>query len=374
MAIRLLHTADWQIGRKFSGFGDEPGVLLAVERLRTVERIAALAAERNVDAVLVAGDVCETNAVKDETLRRLMNATRAFGGPWIFLPGNHDSALAESVWTRMQRLGPPGNLRFALVPEPILLVGDSLAVLPAPLQRRHEPRDITEWFDAARTPDHAVRIGLAHGSVANRLPRPSEAPNTIADDRSEQARLDYLALGDWHGTLEIALRTWYSGTPEPDRFRDNDPGNVLVVTLEGPGAVPVVERIPVGHYRWTYFEQHVSGVEDAHTLDGLLAEASEPERIVAELVLSGTVDLSLRRRIEEIVDRHAARYCVLRVNRVALVAEPTDDDLDRIDQMGFIRAAIDELRLRARNPADGEQQVARAALERLYAEHLRLGG
>ncbi|HEX4079078.1 MAG TPA: DNA repair exonuclease [Rhizomicrobium sp.] len=374
MPVRLLHTADWQIGKRFSGFGDEAGVLLCVQRLKTVERVAALAAERNVDVVLVAGDVCETNTVKDETLRRLMNATRAFGGPWILLPGNHDSALVESVWTRMQRLGLPGNLRLALTPEPILLLGDSLAILPAPLQRRHEARDITEWFDEAKTPDHAVRVGLAHGSVANRLPRPSEAPNTIADDRSERARLDYFALGDWHGTLGIAPRTWYSGTPEPDRFRDNDPGNVLIVALDGPGAAPIVERVPVGHFCWTSIEQRVSREEDANTLDESLAAAPEPERIVAELRLSGTVDLALRRRIEDVVARHAARYHVLRTDMEALVAEPTDDDLDRIDRMGFIRAAIDELRLRARNPADPEQQTARAALERLYVEHLRLGG
>jgi DNA repair exonuclease SbcCD nuclease subunit len=374
MPVRLLHTADWQIGKRFSGFGDEAGVLLCVQRLKTVERIAALAAERDVDVVLVAGDVCETNTVKDETLRRLMNATRAFAGPWILLPGNHDSALAESVWTRMKRLGLPGNLHLALAPEPILLLGDSLAILPAPLQRRHEPRDITEWFDEAKTPDHAVRIGLAHGSVANRLPRRSEAPNTIADDRSERARLDYLALGDWHGTCEIAPRTWYSGTPEPDRFRDNDPGNVLIVTFDGPGATPAIERVPVGHFRWTSFDHRVSGAEDADTLENLLADAAESERIVAELVLSGTVDLPLRARIEDIVDRHAARYRVLRADMDALVAEPTDDDLDRIDRMGFIRAAVDELRLRSQNPADPERQTARDAPQRLYTEHLRLGG
>lgn len=345
-----------------------------MQRLKTVERIAALAAERDVDAVLVAGDVCETNAVGDDTLRRLMNATRAFAGPWILLPGNHDSALVESAWTRMRQLGSPENLHFALKPEPILLAGDSLAVLPAPLARRHEARDITEWFDEAKTPGHAIRVGLAHGSIANRLPRPSEAPNTIADDRSERAKLDYLALGDWHGTIEIAPRTWYSGTPEPDRFRDNDPGNVLIVTLDGPGAAPRVERVPVGHFIWTTFEQQISSADDADTLDGMLAAAPQPERIVGELRLFGTVDLALRRRIEDIVGRHAARFHMLRADMEALVAEPTDDDLDCIDRMGFIRAAIDELRLKARNPADPEQQIARAALQRLYAEHIRLGG
>ena len=37
-------------------------------------------------------------------------------------------------------------------------------------------------------------------------------------DRAGHAAQDYLALGDWHGTRRIDARTWYSGTPEHDRF------------------------------------------------------------------------------------------------------------------------------------------------------------
>ena len=90
-------------------------------------------------------------------------------------------------------------------------------------------------MDAAATPAGALRVGLAHGSVAGRLPDDADAANPIAADRATGARLDYLALGDWHGTLEIAPRTWYAGTPEPDRFRANDAGNALLVELDGPG-------------------------------------------------------------------------------------------------------------------------------------------
>ena len=59
-------------------------------------------------------------------------------------------------------------------------------------------------------------------------------------DRAATARLDYLALGDWHGTRRIDARTWYSGTPEPDRFKANEPGNVLQVDIARAGAEPIV--------------------------------------------------------------------------------------------------------------------------------------
>jgi DNA repair exonuclease SbcCD nuclease subunit len=373
MTIRLLHTADWQVGKSFSNFEGDAGALLRTQRIKTIEHIAQIANERRVDVILVAGDVFETNAVADETLRRTLNAMQAFKGSWVLLPGNHDAALSDSVWTRLPRLGTTENIRLATMPEPIILLNDRLAILPAPLQRRHESSDLTEWFDAAVTPSGAFRIGLAHGSVANRLPQQSEAPNVISDTRSDTAKLDFLALGDWHGTLEIAPRTWYCGTPEPDRFRNNDCGNVLILTLAEPGQSPSIETVPVAQYGWKQFDYTVSGNEDAFALDEVLTAELEAERLVVSLTLRGAVDLAVRRQIEEIVEKHRARFHVLKIVDDGLVATPSDQDLDLIDTMGFVRSAIDQLLTKANNPSDSESQVARAALQKLYVEHLRMG-
>ena len=372
MTIKLLHTADWQIGKGFATFEGDPGALLRTQRIKTVEHIAKTANERQVDVILVAGDLFEINSVSDETLRRTLNAMRAFIGPWILLPGNHDPALSDSIWTRLPRLGLTDNVRLATTQDPILLLNDQLAVLPAPLQRRHEANDVTEWFDTAFTPVGAFRVGLAHGSVANRLPQQSEAPNVISDTRSETAKLDYLALGDWHGTLEIAPRTWYSGTPEPDRFRNNEHGNVLIVTLTEPGKSPTVEPVSVAHYGWKQLDHVVSGQEDVSALDTVLGAESNAERLVVRLALRGTVDLATRRHIEEILGRHQARFHALRIEDDELFASPSDQDLDSIDTMGFVRSAIDELQAKARNPGDADSQTAQRALQKLYVEHMRM--
>src|SRR5690606_18918450 len=116
-----------------------------------------------------------------------------------------------------------------------------------------------------------IRIGLAHGSVAGILPDTVDATNPIAADRAATARLDYLALGDWHGARRIGARTWYSGTPEPDRFKENEPGNVLQVDIAQPGAEPVVEVVPVAAYRWHEWERRVSVASDIDELEGRLA-------------------------------------------------------------------------------------------------------
>src|SRR5690606_23940259 len=152
MTVRILHTADWQLGKAFGQIPGDAGVLLRRQRLQTVARIAALARERAVDAVLVAGDVFETDAVSDDTLGRMVEAMRDYHGPWVLLPGNHDPALAEGVWQRLQRRRLPDNIPPALGARPLLLADGRLAILPAPLTRRHEVRDLTEAFDHMETP------------------------------------------------------------------------------------------------------------------------------------------------------------------------------------------------------------------------------
>ena len=49
---RILHTADWQIGRQYTTFPEEDAVPLAEARVAAVERLAALAVQHAADAVL----------------------------------------------------------------------------------------------------------------------------------------------------------------------------------------------------------------------------------------------------------------------------------------------------------------------------------
>src|SRR5690606_12699301 len=141
---RFLNPADWQIGRQYGQFSADDAPFLVEERFRAVERIAALATEQAVDAVLVAGDVFDTQTVEERTIRRLFNAMRGFDGLWLMIPGNHDAALAESVWQRAQRLQVmPPNVQVFLQPGVHGFPDHGFAVLAAPLTQRHTYNDLT---------------------------------------------------------------------------------------------------------------------------------------------------------------------------------------------------------------------------------------
>ncbi|MEX0605974.1 MAG: DNA repair exonuclease [Marinobacter sp.] len=369
---KFLHTADWQMGRVFSRFDTDDGAALAEARYASIERLAELATEQGCDAVLVAGDVFDAQMVSDRTIRRVFNAMVGFTGPWVLLPGNHDAALVESVWTRAQRLkAVPTNVLLALESGILSLAEQGIAVLAAPLTQRHTYSDLTEAFDAMLTPAGLIRVGLAHGSVLGILPDEIDATNPIAPDRAERANLDYLALGDWHGVKEVNERTWYSGTPEPERFRNNEAGYALVVEISESGAQPGVTRHDTAKYRWHQWREQLSVASD---LDELLKRLEQlPEDSVIDCRLEGTITLANDQRLTEALSIAGARYRSVSCDRAGLQLEPTDEDIAALHADGYLGEAINDLRALQRDESQTEARDALGILARLLKNRSAYG-
>ena len=340
---RFLHTADWQIGRAYTTFDAEVAPLLADARLAAVERLAQLASAHAVDAVLVAGDVFDAQTVSDKTIRRLFQALAGFAGPWLLISGNHDAALAESVWTRAQRLGcVPAHVHLLLQPQVRVFEAEGFAVLPAPLTQRHTYADTTAWMDAAATPAGLLRIGLAHGSVQGLLHDGIDSANPIDPQRCERAQLDWLALGDWHGMKLLGPRMAYSGTPEADRFPNNEPGYALLVDIAAPGALPQVQPLAVGHYQWQRKAWALQMDSDVAALRRWL-ETLGP-RDVVQLTLSGQLDWAQHQQLQAALGAAEARARHLVVEQQALRMAPTDEDLAHLQADGYVGELLAELR------------------------------
>lgn len=374
---KFLHTADWQIGRLYATFDPEHAPLLAEARITAVERLAVLATQHQVDAVLVAGDVFDAQTVSDRTVRRLFNALSGFPGPWLMISGNHDAALSESVWSRAQRLAAvPENVHMLLTPEPVYFEALGFAVLPAPLTQRHTYGDLTAWFDTAQTPDTLLRIGLAHGSLQGILAEDIDSANPIAPDRPERARLDYLALGDWHGTKVINSRLAYSGTPEPDRFKANEAGNALLVDIPAPGATPTLTVLPTAQFRWQTVEVHLQVESD---LDRLMTQLNGLQsHEVIQLVVSGQIGLHGHQQLLQRIGAAEARVRHLQADLTGLQLIPSDDDIARLQADGYLAEVIAELRAEALTDGGHTSQdaltILAAELMARTASHSATGG
>jgi DNA repair exonuclease SbcCD nuclease subunit len=357
--IHFLHTADWQIGTRFGQFSAEEGALLTEARFETVERIARLAAEKGVDAVLVAGDVFDQQTVSDRVIRRLFATMAGYTGPWFLISGNHDAAMPESVWSRAGHLNCiPANVQLLLTPQTVSF-NAGFSVLAAPLTQRHTYDDVTAFFDTAETPAGHIRIGLSHGSVMGRLPDAIDSANPIAEDRAVRASLDYLALGDWHGVYQVDDRTWYAGTPETDRFRNNRSGMVLEVEIDAPGSIPVVTEHRTTKFNWERWEETLSVPSDLDLLEEKLSRLVN--RDVLNISISGTLDMAGSRRLEAAIEQAAAVVRAVRCDMEGLRLAPTAADLDALGAgNGYLANVVASLKAMQEEGTD--RQLATEAL------------
>ena len=365
--IRILHTADWQLGKPFARFPDEVRSALAEARLDVIDTIATIARDQGAGHVLVAGDVFDNLDPGDRVLVQALSRMNRASATWWLMPGNHDHARADGLWSRVRLQAPP-NLRVVDRAEAVLL-DENAWLLPAPLEHRRTRDDPTEAFTAMDTPAGAIRIGLAHGSITD-FGGSNPTTNLIPPDRAARAGLDYLALGDWHGHLQINDRTAYSGTPEMDGFSNNDTGSVILADC-AVGAAPQLKRIGSGKFKWLTQTWDIEGREDfMRALAGLRAD-HDLSRTLLDLRLTGAVSLADRVAILSELDTiiaHELRW--IDVQHDALVTRPTEDDIAEIDVQGTLAEAAAIL---AGKIATGgaDAPLASAALERLYVEALR---
>lgn len=369
MTTSFIHTADWQIGKQFANIKGDIAAFLREARFDVIKTLASLANQHKVDAILVAGDVFDANEVSDTTIRKTLNAMQEYKGAWVLLPGNHDPALAQSVWTRMKNLPEKtDNIILAIAPEPISVANDKLLILPAPLKLRHEYKDLTEWYDTCQAPCSAYKVGLAHGSIEGFLPESAEIHNMISYQRTDKAKLDYLALGDWHGQLKISAKAWYAGTPEQDRFHDNNPGKALLVTLNKNNKEPMVESLHTGKYKWHRIQFDLYVTKDIEGLNDYFIKFQSAENKVISLQLNGNLSLENRYQLDQLLDRWKAKFAMLEIDDKNLKLSPSDQDLQDFKSVGFLNNTIEKLLAIRENESHEQHLYVDRAIQMLWQE------
>lgn len=362
MAFVFVHTADWQIGKPYAGFVGDLGARLRQARLDTVDSIADVAAKAGAAHVLVAGDVFDGPTPPAKTVGQLIAKLKTNAQVvWHLLPGNHDPLRAGSVWESLAAAGLPENVRLHLKSEAAAIAA-GVALLPAPLRQASSALDPTEWMDRAETAPGVLRIGLAHGSVQGNFGgTDGDAAVPIAPDRARRARLDYLALGDWHGTIRIDDRTWYAGTPEVDRYPDNEPGHVLVVAITAPDRPPQIVRHRTSQFTWLQRQVRLTAASELDTVAEAVARMGRAaQTTLMRLSLAGAVHLNEHAALTSRLEHLASSLAHLDPDLSALAILADDDDIASLGD-GTIRAVATQLKAMA--ASDGEPGVtARRAL------------
>ncbi|HLW45508.1 MAG TPA: exonuclease SbcCD subunit D [Acidimicrobiales bacterium] len=273
--MRILHTSDWHIGRRFER---EP---LEDAQRAFLAWLAGQVEELGADLVVVAGDVYDRSLPAEEAVALLdegLDLLRGAGATVAMIPGNHDSARRLGFGARRQALG--GVHVFAddlRPPEPWLFEarGEAVAVVAVPFLDpliAPPPLAATDGSPRARTHAHVLSdflgagrdaararypgvpsVAVAHAFVAGSAPSDSEKALAIGGtdlvDASLFCGFDYVALGHLHrpqvvgGSPHVA----YSGSPLAYSFSEEHPKSIRVVDLAAGEVAGVgTVAIPVG--------------------------------------------------------------------------------------------------------------------------------
>lgn len=274
--MRLLHTSDWHVGRTIRGHSR------AAEHRAVLAEIAGIAEDRDVEVVVVAGDLFETAAPSPESeeivYRALLQLTRA-GTDVVVVAGNHDNARRLAAVApllelgRVHVVGAPRRpddggvrvvqtrsgerVRVALLP----FVSQRGIVRAAELMEgaafehaQHYADRVTQLlgvlcagFDASMP-----NVVVAHAFVAGGTPGGGERLAHLVEEYrvpapAFPASAQYVALGHLHRPQRVAGATaiHYCGSPLQLDFGEEDQAKQVNVVELAAGVPARVTTVPL---------------------------------------------------------------------------------------------------------------------------------
>ncbi|MCL4419215.1 DNA repair exonuclease [Patescibacteria group bacterium] len=308
--IRFIQTSDWQIGMKGGGLG-EAANFVRETRIESIHNVLKLARDRNVDFVLLCGDIFEHNMVSQEDVRKVVAIFNQYSDiPIYLLPGNHDILGADCVYNRPIFQ----NLKHLKIIQTYDIIQVSDAYLhPCPILSRFITKDLTANIPSVHDAD-GIHIGVAHGSLVGSFPAQDlEDVNLPIDPECiERTGIDYLALGHWHGyRIFDDNRIAYAGTHEQTKYNEYDAGYCLLVQIDKKGDKPAIEPIKTGNLNWLSCEFDIKDYSSLTELKQYLDSINEKDMV--RLEIRGELPLEHKKELDNMLEFQATKHKNFRV-------------------------------------------------------------
>jgi exonuclease SbcD len=349
--MRLLHTADWHVGKPLRG---RPRM---DEYAAALEEVATIAVDRRVDTVLVAGDIFDSPAPPPEAERLVYDFLARLlpeGIAAVLIAGNHDhpkklgalASLLEGLRIHVRaEVRPPAQggvvrvpsrdgteeARVAVLPfVPERRVGDACAVMDPeyPWHQSYAGRleDVLAHLVKGLTPS-TVNVLVGHLLVAGSLFGTGERRLHLGEiyglnPQQLPSSLQYIGLGHLHRPQEVTAapsKTFYSGSLVELDFGEKEQEKRVVIVEARPGEPVAIESVPLSSGRrlcdvvgtFEALRRLAGEVGDAYLRVTVKTEAPVPglAEQVREL-LPNAVDVAVdhpREEPEGKEDEHAAR-------------------------------------------------------------------
>jgi len=343
--VRILATADWQLGKAFSTIGAAADPFRE-QLFRTAEHIiTTTAVEQEADVVLILGDTFDRRAADWALIERVATLFRDSEKPIHIIPGNHDPWQSGGLLEALSReLEDAEHVVFHSEQSPFRLDEFDMTLYPGVLKQRTDLGDRDSWIPDREDSD-GLRVGMFHGSIES-FGGDDSRQRSIDPDVAENRDLDLALLGDWHGgeMLDHPERSlWYAGAPEPQRISHNWQGRVLMIEA-GLKGEPTVEPIIVGKLKFVDFEFVFDldmGNPTQLLADQLEGIEGEPESTYIRVKLAGEVTPEIIEGIDVPVDSFSTNWSFIHSDLTGLQTVFPEDE-ERVDDP-LLRQLEDEL-------------------------------
>jgi len=275
IAMRLIHTADWHLGRRLKGVDRTPEIANALQQLlREAKNL-------EVDAVLIAGDIFDVPnppAYAEKVAYEFFCGLEAAGIPAVAIAGNHDSASRiDGVATLLSLAGVRalGKPRLAEDGGALILNTKSgklcVGALPFAPERRLLDAEARWHRDGAIFGntyreivagllenlsgffrDDTANVIMAHLAIDGATLAKSEVAYYTRDtyalsDQTLPAAANYIALGHIHIHQRISAATpaFYSGSLIQIDFGEAEQEKGFCLVTVEPGQPATVEFKPL---------------------------------------------------------------------------------------------------------------------------------
>ncbi len=276
--MRLLHAADLHLDSAFRGLTGEKALQRRRESRAVLDAMAELAGQRQVDAVLLSGDLFDGDTVYRETMEHLRRSLGAMACPVFIAPGNHDpyhsrSPYRQVDWPDNVHLFADPHITYFELPE------HNCVIYGAAFTDVRREDHVLHGFTAPA--EDRLQIMCLHGDL-------HEGPyGPVTEEEIAMSGLDYLALGHVHqcSGLQKAGSTFYAypGCPEGRGFDELGEKGVLLIEAERGQAE--AEFVPLCRRRYTIVTADVTGKDPIEAAETALRDVSKEDAV--RLIFTG---------------------------------------------------------------------------------------
>jgi DNA repair protein SbcD/Mre11 len=375
---RFLQVSDLHLGRPFAWLPGDRREDRRRDQQRALEQAVTQAIERDVQAILVPGDLFDSVTVDAGLLTFAVKTFAVAGCPPVFIaPGNHDPAsTTNAAWNRrlLQARGIewPSHVHvfdtptWSAVPVPRL---EGVRIwgrcFTANIESAERPLSRDALAEIRGTSPMGFEVAVFHGSREGFCPPAQKVTAPFSDDEVAASPFVYHAVGHYHslsrieqplteGVKSAGARLAYAGSAVSLDMTESGLHGALEVRIEYGHRLPFVEVEPVELDRRRVYDLHVD-------VTGAVSADAVDRRVLKALDLAGAGELDL-----------VAVRLTGRLGAGIRWSAPGTELRDRAFHLRFDRSGLrpdyDLAAYRAREPKTTEERFAAELLAQIEAE------